>query len=161
MFNLDIIPNGVYADSNAINVNGINVANVTDRVANLWRVINDADQVFVSDDMALMTEREPQVLVRFRLTQPEMEAFLKAVMFTYDANTEGPMHLGWDEIDPTLRRMFHRDAEDIVESDCWEVDQAGCYPTGQPIIIIHPEKIGGLDETAFIELYYVVLEPAP
>lgn len=160
MFNLDIIPNGVIVDTNAVIVNGINVANVTDRIANLWRVINDADQVFVSDDMSLMTEREPRVLVRFRITQPEMEAFLKAVMFTYDANETGAMHLGWDEIDPTLRRMFHREAEDIVESTTLSLDETHCYPTGQPIIIIHPEKIGGLNETVFIELYYVVLEPA-
>lgn len=160
MFNLTITPDTSTVDVNVIKVNDTVVATVSDRVAKLWDVISDADQVFVSDDMALTTEREPLLLVRFRLTQPEMEAFLGAVAYTYDGNTEGPLHMGWDEIDPSLRLMFYREAEDIVESHCWELDLAGIYPAGQPIIIIHPEKVGGLDQTAFIELYYVVLESA-
>lgn len=160
MFNLDIIPGGVFARLNAINVNGTNVANVDERMARLWQVVSDADQVFVSDDMALNTDREPLVLVRFRLEQAEMEAFLRAVLFDYDAHTEGPMHLGWDEIDPSLRRMFRSQAQSLVESVTWELDANDHYPRNVPIIIIHPEKKGGTpyDDTPYIELYYVILD---
>jgi len=139
-------------------VNGNEVARVDKRGANLWRAVSDADQVFVSDAMALATEHEPVVLVRFRLAQAEMEAFLRTVMYTYDAYSEGPLHLGWDEIDPSLRTQFRRDADDMFESESWNLDECAEYPLGQPFIVIHPEKVGGMNETAFIELYYVILE---
>lgn len=164
MFNVDIAYGLVCSGLYNINVNGISVANVDERTSRLWQIVADADQVFVSDDMALNTDREPLVLVRFRLEQKEMEAFLGAVAFDYDAHTEGPMHLGWDEIDPSLRRMFRSSAEELFESPSWELDDNDRYPKGQPIIIIHPEKKGGTpyDDTPFIELYYVILdEPSP
>lgn len=158
MFQLEIKP--LELNTNSIVVNGTEVAVVDDRHANLWRVINDVDAVFVSDDMAIMTEREPVILLRFRITQPVMEAFLKSVLYTYDGNTEGPLHLGWDEIDPSLRNTFRLNAEDIVESDCWEIDEGNTYPRNVPIIIIHPELVDGTNREAFIELYYVLMEVA-
>lgn len=164
MFNVDINLGTVKGGLYTITVNGHIVATVDERTANLWRTVSDADQVFVSDDMAIHTDREPLVLVRFRLTQQEMEIFLKAVVYDYDGHTEGPMHMGWDEIDPSLRRVFRHGAETIVESDSWELDKNAHYPIGQPIIIIHPEKKGGTpyDDTPYIELYYVILdEPLP
>lgn len=164
MFNVDINLGTVKTGLYTITVNGHIVATVDERTANLWRTVSDADQVFVSDVMAIHTDREPLVLVRFRLTQQEMEIFLKAVVYDYDGHTEGPMHMGWDEIDPSLRRVFRHGAETIVESDSWELDKNAHYPIGQPIIIIHPEKKGGTpyDDTPYIELYYVILdEPLP
>lgn len=164
MFNVDINLGTVKTGLYTITVNGHIVATVDERTANLWRTVSDADQVFVSDDMAIHTDREPLVLVRFRLTQQEMEIFLKAVVYDYDGHTERPMHMGWDEIDPSLRRVFRHGAETIVESDSWELDKNAHYPIGQPIIIIHPEKKGGTpyDDTPYIELYYVILdEPLP
>ncbi|QVW28763.1 hypothetical protein pEaSNUABM8_00266 [Erwinia phage pEa_SNUABM_8] len=158
MFSVEITQAGFLADTHDIKVNGKHVATVDERTANLWRVIADADQVFVSDDMALTTEREPLVLVRFRLEQKEMTAFLDAVLFDYDAHTEGPLHMGWDEIDPSLRAMYRLNAQSIFESDCWELDIGNHYPRHVPIIIVHPEKVGGIDMTPFIELYYVILD---
>ncbi|ANZ48821.1 hypothetical protein BIZ83_gp032 [Erwinia phage vB_EamM_ChrisDB] len=158
MFTVEIEQAGFLACTHAIKVNGAHVADVDERTANLWRVIADADQVFVSDDMSLTTEREPLVLVRFRLEQKEMTAFLNAVMFDYDAHTEGPLHMGWDEIDPSLRSMFRLKAENLFESDVWELDIGNHYPRHVPIIIVHPEKVGGNDMTPFIELYYAILD---
>jgi len=143
----DIVPN-----ANDISVDGVLIGAVNNQDALLWRIIADAEHVYVQDSHYTVPYTDPVRTVSFEL---ELSMFMRLINTVPFVNVleHNRLH-SWDEIDPSIPKLLRLKATDTVE---WreEIDKEPTVPKHVPIIVIHFVK--DEVENLGIQLTYYIL----